>query len=93
MQDETSEHEESSQKSRFGVRSVMIWQKKFQGSLVFRQVNIEKTLKNRGKGTETMINKDWSERFEGKITIKQQRLRRISEITHDVTPADCSLGL
>ena len=55
MQDETSEHQESSRKSWFGVRSIMIWQRKFQRSLVFRQANIEKTLKNRGKGTETTL--------------------------------------
>ena len=36
-----------------------------------------------------MIKTAWSEHFEGKITRKQQRLRRISEIAHDVMPAGC----
>ena len=42
---------------------------------------------------KTTIKTDWSEHFEGKITRKQQRLRRILEIAHDVTPAGCGLGL
>ena len=40
---------------------------------------------------KTMIKTDWNERFKGKITRKQQRSRRISEIAEDVTAADCSL--
>ena len=40
---------------------------------------------------KTTIKTDWSERFKGKITRKQRRSRRISEIAEDVTPADCSL--
>ena len=72
MQDETSEHQESSRKSRFGVRSITIWQRKFQRSLVFRQANIEKTLKNRGKGMEitsgrTGVNVSKA-KLQGKIT-------------------------
>ena len=42
---------------------------------------------------KTMIKTDWNERFEDKITRKQRRLRRISEIAHDVMPAGCGLGL
>ena len=90
-QDEKSKHQESSQKSQFGVRSIMIWQKKLQGSLVFRQANTEKTIKNRGKGTETTIKRTEMNISKATITRKQRRMRRISEIAHDMTPADCSL--
>ena len=58
MQDETSEHEESSRKSRLGVGSVMILAKEISKKLVFRRANIEKILRNRGKGMETTIKKD-----------------------------------
>ena len=71
MQDETSEHQEFSRKSRFGVRSITIWQKKFQGSLVFRQVNIEKILRNCGKGMKTTIKRTGVNVLKGKLQEKQ----------------------
>ena len=93
MQDETSEHEESSRKSQFGIGCVTILAKEISWKLVFWQANIEKVLRNCRNGTQTTIKTDWNEHFEDKITRKQRRLRRISEIVHDVMPAGCGLGL
>ena len=55
MQDTMSECQESSRKSRFGARSIAFSKGNLKRSSVFRQANIEKTLKNRGKGTKIML--------------------------------------
>ena len=83
-----SKHEESSRKSRVAVRSVMFWQEKFQRSRYFDQ----QTLRKFSKITEKVW-KLWTGVNVSKIKLqeKQRRLRRISEIAEDVTPADCGL--
>ena len=54
-------------------------------------MNIEKTLKNRGKCMETTLRKTWVHILRQNYKEKQQTWRRISEIAHDVMPADCGL--
>ena len=88
MQDDMSEHEESSRKSWVAVRSVMFWQEKFQRSRYFGQRTLRKFLKITEKVWKLWTGVNVSKT---KLQEKQQRSRRISEITEDVMPADCSL--
>ena len=57
MQDETSKHEEYSQKSWLGVGCVMILAKEISKKLVFWGAKIENILRNRGKGMENYYKK------------------------------------
>ena len=56
-------------------RKYHIWQRKFKRSSVFRQANIEKTLKNRGKGTETTLKRTgvnvWRQNYEETAKIEK----------------------